>query len=81
VAFSEAVGVCPRTVCKWVARFRAEGVADLRDRSSRPRHARRATLPETVVRIEALPSHAEPARRSACGWRLDVDCLTPFAPT
>src|SRR5207247_3392220 len=26
----------PKTVAKWVARFRAEGVAGLRDRSSRP---------------------------------------------
>jgi transposase-like protein len=35
-ALSAAVGVCPRTVRKWVKRFRAEGLAGLQDRSSRP---------------------------------------------
>ncbi len=53
-AVSEAVGVCPRTVRKWVERFRAEGVAGLRDRSSRPHRLHRPTPPETVTRIEAL---------------------------
>ncbi len=53
-ALSKAVGVCPRTVRKWVERFSAEGVAGLRDRSSRPRRLRRPTPPETVARIEAL---------------------------
>jgi transposase InsO family protein len=53
-ALSEAVGVCPRTVRKWVGRFRAEGVAGLRDRSSRPHHLRKPTPPEVVARIEAL---------------------------
>jgi len=53
-ALSAAVGVCPRTVQKWVKRFRAEGLAGLRDRSSRPRHLRRPTPSETVARIEAL---------------------------
>jgi transposase InsO family protein len=53
-AVSEAVGVCPRTVRKWVGRFRAEGVAGLRDRSSRPHRLHRPTPNETVARIEAL---------------------------
>jgi transposase len=53
-AISQAVGVCPRTVRKWVKRFRAESVAGLRDRSSRPHRLRNATPPETVTRIEAL---------------------------
>ena len=53
-ALSAAVGVCPRTVRKWVKRFRAEGVAGLRDRSSRPHRLRRPTPIETVARIEAL---------------------------
>ena len=43
-AVSEAVGVCPRTVRKWVKRFQAEGVAGLRDRSSRPHRLYRPTL-------------------------------------
>ena len=53
-ALSAAVGVCPRTVQKWVKRFREEGVGGLRDRSSRPHHVRRPTPPETAARIEAL---------------------------
>ena len=53
-ALSKAVGVCPRTVRKWVKRFRAEGVAGLHDRSSRPHRLRRPTPIETVARIEAL---------------------------
>lgn len=53
-ALSAAVGVCPRTVRKWVKRFRAEGVAGLRDRSSRPHRLRRPTPIETMARIEAL---------------------------
>jgi len=53
-AVGEAVGVCPRTVRKWVARFQAEGVAGLKDRSSRPHRLRRPTPPEVVAQIEAL---------------------------
>ena len=34
-AASEAAGVCPRTVCKWVGRHNKEGLAGLQDRSSR----------------------------------------------
>ncbi len=37
-AIARAAGVCPRTVRKWVARYKAEGLAGLADRSSRPRH-------------------------------------------
>jgi transposase InsO family protein len=53
-ALSAAVGVCPRTVQKWVKRFRTEGVAGLQDRSSRPHRLRHPTPPETIARIEAL---------------------------
>src|SRR6201995_6035100 len=53
-AVSEAVGVCPRTVRKWVTRFRAEGLTGLNDRSSRPHRLRQPTPPEAVARIEAL---------------------------
>jgi len=53
-AVSEAVGVCLRTVRKWVKRYREEGIAGLKDRSSRPHRVRRPTPPETVARIEAL---------------------------
>jgi transposase InsO family protein len=53
-AVSAAVGVCPRTVQKWVKRFRAEGPAGLQDRSSRPHRVRRPTSAEAIGRIEAL---------------------------
>src|ERR1700704_2535993 len=42
-AVGEAAGVCPRTVRKWVFRYRTEGLAGLRDRSSRPHRLHRPT--------------------------------------
>jgi transposase InsO family protein len=53
-AVSEAVGVCPRTVKKWVDRFNAEGLVGLQDRSSRPDRLRQPTPQTTIDRIEAL---------------------------
>ena len=51
---ARSAGVCPRTVRKWLARFRCEGVAGLQDRSSRPHRLHRPTPASTVERIEAL---------------------------
>jgi transposase len=45
---AEAQGVSRATVAKWWKRFKAEGDAGLRDRSSRPRHTPHA-LAEHVV--------------------------------
>lgn len=53
-AVSEAVGVCPRTVRKWVKRHEKEGLAGLVDRSSRPHRLYRPTPQPIVERIEAL---------------------------
>ena len=53
-AAAQAAGVSPRTVRKWVARFEAEGIEGLRDRSSRPHHLYRPTPPAIVEQIEAL---------------------------
>lgn len=64
-AVSEAAGVCPRTVRKWVARYRAEGLSGLQDRSSRPRRLHRPTPQETVDRIEALRRERRPASHIA----------------
>ena len=44
----------PKTVAKWVRRFRAEGVEGLRDRSSRPLSLPSQTPPATCAAIEAL---------------------------
>jgi transposase len=53
-AVALAAGVCPRTIRKWVARYRAEGLAGLHDRSSRPHRLRRPTPQETVRKVEQL---------------------------
>ena len=53
-ALADAVGVCPRTVRKWLKRHQDEGVAGLADRSSRPRRLYRPTPQPVVERIEVL---------------------------
>ena len=44
----------PKTVAKWVQRFRAEGAPGLRDRSSRPHSLPGQTAPATCAAVEAL---------------------------
>jgi len=64
-AVSEAVGVCPRTVRKWVERYRREGLAGLQDRSSRPHRLYRPT-PQTVVDwVERLRRKRHPGKQIA----------------
>jgi transposase InsO family protein len=53
-AVSDAAGVCPRTVRKWVDRYRREGLVGLRDRSSRPHRLYRPTLQAIVDEVAAL---------------------------
>jgi transposase InsO family protein len=53
-AVSEAVGVCRRTVAKWVERYKREGLAGLQDRSSRPTRLYRPTRQAIVDHIEVL---------------------------
>jgi transposase InsO family protein len=53
-AAGEAAGVCPRTVRKWVDRYRREGLAGLRDRSSRPHRLYRPTPQSIVEQVAAL---------------------------
>jgi transposase InsO family protein len=60
-AAARAAGVCPRTARKWVERFRAEGVAGLMDRSSRPHRLRRPVGQEVVDQIARL------RRQRLCG--------------
>lgn len=55
-------GVSRRTVAKWVQRFRAEGVAGLEDRSSRPRRTPHITTADRVACIRQLrEEHQLPA--------------------
>jgi transposase InsO family protein len=56
---SKAAAACrfnttPKTVAKWVARFRAEGADGLRDRSSRPLSSPSQTAPGACAAVEAL---------------------------
>jgi transposase len=53
-AAARAAGVCPRTARKWLARYKAESIAGLQDRSSRPRKLRDPTPDEIAARIIAL---------------------------
>src|SRR5262245_34824378 len=53
-AVAEAVGVCPRTVRKWIDRDRREGLAGLQARSSRPQRLRQPTPQAVVEEIERL---------------------------
>jgi transposase InsO family protein len=53
-AVSETAGVCPRTVRKWVERYRREGLAGLQDHSSRPHRLPRPTPQTVIAEIERL---------------------------
>ena len=53
-AVAEGAGVCPRTIRKWVDRYRGEGLAGLHDRSSRPHRLRQPTSQAIVEEIERL---------------------------
>jgi transposase InsO family protein len=53
-AAARQFNITPKTVAKWVTRFRAEGVDGLHDRSSRPLSSPSQTAPATAAAIEAL---------------------------
>jgi transposase InsO family protein len=53
-AACEAAGISERTGRKWLGRWRREGSAGLRDRSSAPRTVANKTAPETVALLVAL---------------------------
>ena len=54
MAVAAAMGICVRTVRKWVDRFKAEGIAGLQDRSSRPHHSPTRTPASLAQRIANL---------------------------
>jgi len=64
-AASEAVGVCPRTVRKWVKRYQAEGLAGLHHHSSRPHRLREPTPQAVIDRIESLRRQRMPGKEIA----------------
>jgi transposase InsO family protein len=53
-AVAKAAGVCPRTIRKWIDRYRREGLTGLHDRSSRPHRLRRPTPAAVIETIERL---------------------------
>jgi transposase InsO family protein len=53
-AVALAVGVCPRTVRKWLTRYSLEGLTGLEDRSSRPHRLRQPTPQKIIEKIERL---------------------------
>lgn len=53
-ATARKFNITPKTVAKWVERFRTESVNGLRDRSSRPLSLPGQTAPATCAAIEAL---------------------------
>lgn len=55
----------PKTVAKWVDRFRAEGVDGLRDRSSKPLSSPGQTPPTTCGAVEALRRQRYPGKQIA----------------
>jgi transposase len=91
-AISQAVGVCPRTVRKWIGRYRREGLAGLQDRSSRPRRLRQPTPQAAIEKIEQLRRQrltgkaiaaevrVSPATVSRVLRRLGLNKLSALAP-
>ena len=91
-AVGEAAGVCPRTVRKWLARYCSEGLAGLRDRSSRPHRLHRPTPQAVVEKIAALrrqrwtgkqiavETGVSPATVSRVLKRLGLNKLATIAP-
>lgn len=65
-AAAQAAGVCPRTARKWLARFEAEGLAGLQDRSSRPHRLYRPTGKAVTRRIIALRRARWTGKHIAC---------------
>ncbi|WP_245509715.1 helix-turn-helix domain-containing protein [Bradyrhizobium vignae] len=53
-AAADRFNTTAKAVAKWDKRFRAGGVDDLRDRSSRPHSSRSQTPPATRVAVEVL---------------------------
>ena len=65
---AQAAGVSERTGYKWLARFKAEGAAGLRDRSSRPRNCPHAASSQEREQFEQLRRQRLPL------WRVAAQC-------
>lgn len=65
-AAARDAGVCPRTARKWLARYQAEGLAGLQDRSSRPNTLHRPTVSAVVEQIITLRRQRWTGKHIAC---------------
>lgn len=77
VAAAEAADVHRHTAAKWVRRFKTEGTAGLRDRSTRPHRIPRRVAPEVVREIEELRRQRLGSHR--IGWMLGLARSTVYA--
>src|SRR4051794_11357072 len=64
-AAARQFNITPKTVAKWVGRFRAEGVDGLRDRSSKPHSLPSQTPLATYGAVEALRRQRHTGRQIA----------------
>jgi transposase InsO family protein len=73
-AAARRFNVTPKTVAKWVERFRAEGVDGLRDRSSRPHSSPGQTPAATCATVETLRRQRYTGKQIATD--LDISAAT-----
>ena len=71
-------GISERCAYKWLARFRAEGLAGLRDRSSRPKCSPRTTHPLRVARVLALRRRKLPGFQIARATKISRASVSRF---
>jgi transposase InsO family protein len=77
-AAARAANVSRQTASKWVGRFRAEGEAGLRDRSTRPLRIHRRIAAELIRAIERLRVN-ERMGPHRIGWALGLAASTVYA--
>ena len=66
-AIATAAGVCPRTVRKWLKRYREEGLPGLLDRTSRPHRLYRQLPGPVADRITELRRQRWTGKQIAAG--------------
>jgi len=67
---AQALGVCPKTVYRWIQRWQRQGATGLVDRSSRPRHSPTRLRAAVVRRIVTLRRRRWTSLRIAAWLRL-----------
>lgn len=80
-AASAAAGVSVRTIYKWIARYKVEGLAGLRDRASRPRRVRCALSARQRHAIERLRRERRPYREIACLVKAPLSTVARYVRT